>query len=57
MGELGAQTLPLREEVRETPKKVNKSARTGRFVSNATVKKNPSTTYKETVKKSRGKKR
>jgi hypothetical protein len=38
------------------PKQVNKSAKTGRFVSNATVKKNPTTTYKQTVKKSRKKK-
>ena len=35
------------------PRKVNKSAKTGRFVSNSTVKKNPSTTYSQTVKKSR----
>jgi hypothetical protein len=34
-------------------KQVNKSAKTGKFVSNNTVKKNPSTTYKQTVKKSR----
>lgn len=32
-------------------KTVNKSAKTGKFVSNETVKKNPSTTYKQTVKK------
>jgi hypothetical protein len=32
-------------------RKVNKSAKTGRFVKNSTVKKNPSTTYKQTVKK------
>lgn len=31
--------------------KVNKSAKTGRFVSDETVKKNPGTTYKQTVKK------
>lgn len=30
-------------------KTVNKSAKTGRFVSNNTVKKNPGTTYKQTV--------
>jgi hypothetical protein len=30
-------------------KQVNKSAKTGRFVSNETVKKNPGTTYKQTV--------
>lgn len=29
---------------------VNKSAKTGKFVKSATVKKNPSTTYKQTVK-------
>ncbi len=34
------------------PKKVNKSAKTGKFVKSTTVKKNPSTTYKQTVKKS-----
>jgi len=33
------------------PRKVNKSAKTGRFIKNSTVKKNPSTTYKQTVKK------
>jgi len=32
-------------------KTVNKSSKTGKFVSNSTVKKNPSTTYKQTVKK------
>lgn len=31
--------------------KVNKSAKTGRFVSNTTVKKNPSMTYRQTAKK------
>jgi len=30
---------------------VNKSATTGRFVSNKTVKAKPTTTYKQTVKK------
>jgi hypothetical protein len=30
---------------------VNKSAITGRFVSDKTVKKNPKTTYQQTVKK------
>lgn len=30
---------------------VNKSAVTGRFVSNKTVKSNPKTTYQQTVKK------
>lgn len=29
---------------------VNKSAVTGRFVKNSTVKSNPNTTYKQTVK-------
>lgn len=33
------------------PRKVNKSAKTGKFVSNKAVKKSPSTTYKQTVKK------
>lgn len=33
------------------PRKVNKSAKTGRFVKNSTVKKSPSTTYKQTIKK------
>lgn len=33
-------------------KTVNKSARTDRFVKSTTVKRNPSTTYKQTVKKS-----
>lgn len=33
------------------PRKVNKSSKTGRFIKNSTVKKNPSTTYKQTVKK------
>ena len=33
------------------PAKVNKSAKTGKFVSNNTVKKNPSTTYQQTTKK------
>jgi hypothetical protein len=33
-------------------KKVNKSAKTGKFVTNRAVKKSPSTTYKQTVKKS-----
>ncbi len=32
---------------------VNKSAITGRFVSNKTVTKSPKTTYKQTVKKSK----
>lgn len=31
--------------------KVNKSAKTGRFVKTSTVKKSPSTTYRQTVKK------
>jgi hypothetical protein len=31
-------------------KQVNKSAKTGKFVSSNTVKKNPGTTYKQTVK-------
>lgn len=32
-------------------RKVNKSAKTGRFVKTTTVKKSPSTTYRQTVKK------
>lgn len=32
--------------------KVNKSAKAGKFVKSTTVKKKPSTTYKQTVKKS-----
>ena len=32
------------------PRTVNKSAKSGKFVSNKTVKKNPSTTYRQTVK-------
>ena len=36
-------------------KTVNKSAKTGKFVKSSTEKKNPSTTYKQTVK-NRGKK-
>lgn len=32
-------------------KTVNKSAVTGRFVSNSTVTRHPSTTYKQTTKK------
>lgn len=31
-------------------RQVNKSAKTGKFVSNNTAKKNPGTTYKQTVK-------
>ncbi|MGD9676014.1 MAG: hypothetical protein AB7V19_04950 [Candidatus Bipolaricaulia bacterium] len=34
------------------PKKINKSAVTGKFVKSSTVKKSPSTTYTQTVKKS-----
>ena len=34
-------------------KQVNKSAKTGKFVSNKQVKKSPSTTYKQTVKPKR----
>lgn len=34
-------------------KTVNKSAKTGRFVSGSTVKKSPSTTYKQTTKSTR----
>ena len=34
------------------PKKVNKSAKTGKFVTKGAIKKSPSTTYKQTVKKS-----
>ena len=37
-------------------RKVNKSAETGQFVKGSTVKKSPSTTYTQTVKKS-GKKK
>jgi hypothetical protein len=33
------------------PRTVNKSAVTGRFVKSSTVKSNPKTTYKQTVKK------
>lgn len=33
--------------------KINKSAITGRFVSNAQVKRSPKTTYGQTVKKSK----
>jgi hypothetical protein len=33
------------------PKTVNKSAKTGQFVSNKTMKANPSQTYKQTIKK------
>ena len=33
-------------------KTVNKSAKTGKFVKDITVKKSPSTTYKQTIKKS-----
>ena len=33
--------------------KINKSAITGRFVSNAQVKRSPKTTYVQTVKKSK----
>lgn len=35
---------------------VNKSARTGQFVSNRHVKRSPNTTYQQTVGKSRKKK-
>lgn len=38
------------------PKKVNKSAKDGQFVSKGALKRSPSTTYKQTVKKS-GKKK
>ncbi|MFA4965462.1 MAG: hypothetical protein WC709_07495 [Thermoleophilia bacterium] len=34
------------------PKKANKSAKTGKFVKTSTVKKNPSTTYTQTAKRS-----
>jgi hypothetical protein len=33
-------------------KTVNKSAKTGKFVKDSTMKKSPPTTYKQTVKKS-----
>jgi hypothetical protein len=36
-------------------RKVNKSAKTGKFVKDSTVKKSPSTTYRQTVKKPRKK--
>lgn len=36
-----------------TTKQVNKSAITGRFISSSTVKSNPKTTYKQTVKVSK----
>lgn len=47
------------EEVIHMAKKtttVNKSAKTGKFVSDSAVKKSPSTTYKQTVPKSSKKK-
>jgi hypothetical protein len=37
------------------PKSVNKSAKTGRFVTAAAVKRSPSTTFKETTKSSSSK--
>jgi hypothetical protein len=43
---------PRGGECAMTPSKVNKSAKTGKFVKTSTVKKNPSTTYTQTVKKS-----
>lgn len=42
-------------EVMAMPK-VNKSAKTGKFVSGSTVKKNPSTTYQQTTRPARPKK-
>ncbi len=36
---------------------VNKSAKTGRFVRASTVRKNPSTTYKQTVTRRGGKRK
>lgn len=33
-------------------KTVNKSAKTGKFIKDSALKKNPSTTYKQTIKKS-----
>lgn len=42
------------EEVNDMAKKtttVNKSAKTGKFVSDGAIKKSPSTTYKQTVPK------
>lgn len=39
--------------MRKITVKVNKSAVTGRFVSNAQVKRSPKTTYVQTVKKSK----
>ena len=37
------------------PRKVNKSAKTGKFLKTSTVKNSPSTTYRQTTQK-RGKK-
>lgn len=37
--------------------KVNKSAKTGRFVSNSTVKKSPSTTYQQSTKSTKSSKK
>ena len=42
--------MPKGKGVRST-RTVNKSAVTGRFVKKSTVKSNPKTTYKQTVKK------
>lgn len=39
------------------PRKVNKSAKSGRFVSNRQVKRSPSTTYQQSVRKSGQKKK
>jgi hypothetical protein len=44
--------LPSRRRKAMAPKTVNKSAKTGRFVKAAAVKKSPSTTFKETTKPS-----
>ena len=38
-------------------RKVNKSAKSGKFVSNRQVKRSPSTTYKQTVRKGASKKK
>jgi hypothetical protein len=38
------------------PRKVNKSAKTGKFVTNKEVKSHPATTFRETVKPKKKKK-
>lgn len=49
------QQQQLKEGGTMATKKVNKSAVTGRFVKSSTLKRNPRTTYKQTVKKSKKK--